>query len=255
VGLGLILEFAKRDFTERYSGSALGMWWSLIWPVVHIFIYVFVFSKIMGARLPGTSAVYSYSVYLVSGLVPWMAFSNTIGRITTVFLDKKPVLTKMHVPLPRFPLYVVISESVTCAMTLAVFIGVLLVSGFGLGRALLLLPVVYAVQQVFAYGLGFFLGILNVFLRDLKEVVQIGLQLWFWFTPIVYVSDILPRPAQALLNLNPAFVFVDAYHQIFLYGRVPEMGGLYVMVLVGHGLTAAAYMAFKRLEKDVRDFL
>lgn len=233
----------------------LGVAWSFIWPLVNLLVYTVIFSKIMSAKLPGVSSTYSYGIYLVAGLVPWTAFSNTVARASTVFVDRKPIITKIHVSLPRLPLYIVMSETVTFFISMSLYVVFLLVTGTSLHKTLLLLPFIYLVQQIFAYALGFLVSTFHVFLRDLKEVVGIILQIWFWFTPIVYVLDIVPEYVKGLFAYNPAYLFVKAYHDIFVFGRVPDFGGLILLTILGHLLLVAGYVFFKKLEKDVRDFI
>ena len=252
----LILELAKRDFTERYAGSVLGVFWAFIWPLVMIAIYTLVFSRVMGAKLPGISSVYSYSIYLISGLLPWTAFTNTVTRASTVFLDKRHLISKVSMPLPRLPLYVVISETMTFLVSILFYLLFIVIAGTPLSlKLILIVPFVYAVQQIFAFSLGFLFATLSVFLRDLRELISIIMQLWFWFTPIVYVKDIMPELAQKLLMLNPALYFIDAYHQIFFFDQLPNFGQLIVLTIIGHLLLLMAYTFFKKLEKEVRDFL
>jgi lipopolysaccharide transport system permease protein len=251
----LILELTKRDFIERYSGSALGFIWSFIYPLINILIYMIIFGNLMGARLPGTSSVWGYGVYLIAGLIPWTAFANTVTRSSTVFLDKKNIITKIHLDLPTLPLFIVLSETITFIVTLVIFIGVLLVTGFSVSLYLLLIPVIYFIQQLFAYALGFFLGMIVVFLRDLKEVVTIGFQIWFWFTPIVYVFEILPPLAQQILFWNPALAFISAYHDIFILQKMPSFLFLSLVLFMSIVLIVVDYIIFKKLEKDIRDFL
>jgi len=255
VNFSLILELAKRDFTERYSGSALGFMWSFIYPLINILIYMIIFGSLMGARLPGMSSIWGYGVYLIAGLVPWTAFTNTVTRASTVFLDKKNIIAKIHVDLPTLPLFIVISESVTFVVTLAIFLVILLITGIPLSWYLILIPLLYLIQQVFAYALGFFLAMFVVFLRDLKEVVAIGFQIWFWFTPIVYVYDILPGFAQKILILNPMLAVVSAYHDIFVYQRMPSFYYLAIVLIISSMLIVLDYAIFKKLEKDIRDFI
>lgn len=252
---GLIIELAKRDFIERYSGSALGFIWSFIYPLITILIYMIVFGNLMGARLPGDSSVYSYGVYLVSGLVPWLAFSNTVTRSSTVLIDKKNFITKIHIDLPTLPLFIVLSESITFIVTIVIFCLILLLTGYSFSLYLLLIPVIYGIQQAFAYALGFFLGIFVVFLRDLKEVVNIGFFLWFWFTPIVYVFDILPDFAQQILIWNPALAFISAYHDIFVYAKMPSFIYLIIVLALSVVLILGNLIIFRKLEKDIRDFI
>lgn len=255
LNISLILELTKRDFIERYSGSALGFIWSFIYPLINILIYMVIFGNLMGARLPGTASVWGYGVYLIAGLIPWTAFANTVTRSSTVFLDKKNIITKIHLDLPTLPLFIVLSETITFIVTLMIFLGILLITGFTLSLYLLFIPVIYFIQQLFAYALGFFLGMIVVFLRDLKEVVTIGFQIWFWFTPIVYIFEILPPLAQQILIWNPALAFISAYHDIFILQKMPSFLFLSILLVISVIVIVMDYMIFKKMEKDIRDFL
>lgn len=253
IGLSFIWEFTKRDFSERFAGSMLGAVWALIWPIVNLLIYIIIFGKLMGARLPGNSDTYAYSIYLISGLIPWIAFTNTIGRASTIFLEKKTLITKVSLRLPSLVIFVGAAEAVTLAVTYAFFFIFLVVTEYPLNRHMLLVPLIFYLQQVLALSLGLLFATLTTFFRDLKEVVGITLQLWFWATPIIYVQDILPNFIKRLLVLNPAVYFIDAYHDIFMYAKLPSLGAMVFLVVMAHGVAAFAYWVFRSLEKDVRD--
>lgn len=255
MNISLILELTKRDFIERYSGSALGFAWSFIYPLVNILIYMIIFGSLMGARLPGMTSIWGYGVYLIAGLVPWTAFTNTVNRSSTVFLEKKHIISKIRVDLPTLPLFIVLSETITFAVTLTIFILILLLAGISLSPYLVFIPAVYLIQQLFAYALGFFLAMLVVFLRDLKEVVAIGFQIWFWFTPIVYVFSILPSVVQQILIWNPMLSVASAYHDMFVFQTMPSFFYLSIVLILSIGLILADYAIFKKLEKDIRDFI
>lgn len=255
MNFGLILELAKRDFTEKYSGSVLGFSWSFIYPLINILIYMVVFGSLMGARLPGNASVWGYGVYLVSGLVPWLAFANTVTRSSTVFLDKKNIISKIHVDLPTLPLYILLSETITFAVTFGIFISIILMAGVTLSWYMVFIPVIYLIQQTFAHALGFFFAMFVVFLRDLKEVVLVIFMIWFWFTPIVYVFDILPPEVQQILIWNPMTAVVSAYHDIFVYQRMPGYFYLSIVLAMSILIIIIDYAIFRKLEKDVRDFI
>ena len=255
MNFGLIIELTKRDFIERYSGSALGFTWSFIYPLVNILIYMIIFGNLMGARLPGMSNVWGYGIYLIAGLIPWTAFANTVTRSSTVFLEKKHIISKIHVDLPTLPIFIVLSETITFCVTFAIFLLILFITGFSFTPLLLFIPIIYLVQQVFGYALGFFLAMLVVFLRDLKEVVNISFQVWFWFTPIVYVFEILPSYAQQLLILNPMQAVVSGYHDIFVYARTPSFYFLALVLIGSLVLIVLDFIVYKKLEKDIRDFI
>ena len=255
VSISLIIELAKRDYTERFAGNVLGSVWALIWPLVNLFIYIIIFGKLMGSRLPGSSDIYSYSIYLTVGLVPWIAFSNSIARSTSVFLDKKHLISKIKMSLPSLLIYIILSETITFIISMLLFFIFLFFSGYQFHASILLVPFIYYLQQLFAFGFGLLTATLTVFIRDLKEVVGIFLQLWFWFTPIVYVQDILPDALKKIVVYNPAYIIINAYRRIFLYNEFPAFNSLIVLTVITHIIILIAYMTFRSLEKDVRDFL
>ncbi|WP_342679587.1 ABC transporter permease [Methanofollis sp. UBA420] len=253
--LPLLIELARRDLWERYSGSSLGALWSVIFPLVTVFIYLIVFANIMGARLPGSSNAYSYGIYLLAGVIPWTTFSSVVMRSSTVYLDRKNIISKIHVDLNCFPLYIVISESIIFGITLAIILVFLFATGYEFPPVLFALPVVFAAQQFVAYALGSILGILVVFLRDMRETVNVVFQLWFWLTPIVYVTEILPEFVKGIEVFNPAFWFVNSYQSMFSYGQLPN--GLFLILLFGLGIVLLAVKQYlmRRLERDIRDFI
>ena len=118
----LILNLARQDFTDRYAGSIFGIFWAFLHPLALISIYLLVFSKIMGSRLPGVSNIENFSVYLVCGLLPWIAFSNTIVRTTSVFQDKKHIISKIKLNLSALPSYVAVSEIITLVISFLIFL-------------------------------------------------------------------------------------------------------------------------------------
>lgn len=251
----LIKELTKRDFVERYSGSIFGVGWAFISPLVNILIYTLIFSQVMNARLPGMAGTWSYSIYLVSGLIPWLAFSNTVARASNVYLDQKHIITKVNISLLRLPVFIVLSETITFVITMGIFLAFYLLSGNSLCWALLVLPFIYLIQQIFAFALGFIVAQLAVFIRDLKELTAIGLQLLFWFTPIVYVVNIVPEGLGRLITYSPVYQFIHVWQTVFVYHKIPDLTGVMVVAVVAHVLLAAGFLMYRVLEKDIRDFL
>jgi lipopolysaccharide transport system permease protein len=120
---------------------------------------------------------------------------------------------------------------------------------------ILLLPLIFYLQQILAFGLGMLAAVFVVFLRDLKEFLDITMQLWFWTTPIVYVKSILPERVAKLIALNPFTAITDAYHAIFVYKTQPDFGTLLVVSVIAHLVVILAYYCVKSLEMDIRDVL
>jgi lipopolysaccharide transport system permease protein len=251
----LIWELTKRDFSERFAGSILGSLWAIIWPIVNLSIYIIIFCRIMGARLPGKSDIYAYGIYVAAGLIPWAAFSTSISRCTSVFLDKRHIISKMRVSLPSLLIYVCLSETITFVVSIGFLSIFLYFNDFHFTSRLLLLPFIYYLQELFVFGVGLLGATFTVFIRDSKEVINVLLQLWFWFTPIVYVRDILPDFVKDFVVYNPAYVFIESYHQIFVFNNDPPFLTLTIMCIVTHVMIFLSYFFFRVLERDIRDCL
>lgn len=255
----LTLHFVRQDLVDKHAGSALGWLWTLLLPLANILIFTLVFSRIMGARLGAMGmeylGSYSYSVYLIAGLLAWTTFATTLNRTSKVFHEKGRLITKVRVSLFTLPLYIVISESIIYGVSMAFFAIFLLLVDFQWPVTWLWLPLIFALQQLFAYGLGLLLAIFSVFFRDIKNLVGIITQLWFWLTPIVYVIDILPEKWHSVLIFNPMYHSITAFRDTLIFGRNPNMESLLVLALLGAGTLALALFAGRHLEKDIRDFL
>ena len=251
----LIWELTKRDFSERFAGSVLGSLWALIWPLVNLAIYIIIFAKLMGARLPGKSEVYSYAIYVTVGLVPWAALASSISRSSSVFLDKKHLVSRIRISLPSLLVYINLSETITFLFSMSFFFVFLFFTDYKFPFNIILVPFIYFLQQLFAFGLGLLAATLTVFVRDIKEVIGVILQFWFWFTPIIYVRDILPDAVKKIMVFNPAYIIIESYQRIFVFGDDPSYQSLIVLTLLTHVMILISYLVFRALEKDLRDFL
>lgn len=256
--LPLIILLTRQELIDRHKGSMLGRLWTLLSPLINILVFVLIFSAIMGARLEGFGADverYTYSIYLISGILAWTAFAKSLSAITNLFIERAGMITKINTSLAALPLSVLLAEIVVYLISMGFFAIFLLMIGFPIDWHWLMIPVVLALQLSFTYALGFSLAILAVYLKDIREGVAVLLPVWFWLTPIVYVDDIIPSWALGLISLNPMFQFIDAYRELILYQRLPGIAGLAAMLVVTLGLLYVAFWLLKRTERDLRDSL
>ena len=255
----LILNFTRQDLIDRHSASVLGAAWTFILPLVNILIFTLVFSNIMGMRLDalGMQSLghYSYSVYLVTGLLAWNCFSNTLTRITQVFQEKAHLLGKVRLSLWSLPLYVLLSETVLYAISMGFFVAFLAIIGFHFPSTVLWWPVIFLCQQLLAYALGLIFAILSVFLRDIGQIVGVVMQLWFWLTPVVYVITIMPERWHPWFAANPFYYVVEAYRAALIQASRPDLAALGVLILAGAVLLGLGIVLGRKLERDIRDFI
>jgi len=253
-----MLAFTRQDLIDRYSGSVLGGLWLLLMPLVNILIFTLVFSKIMGARLVMAGmgeGEFNYSLYLVSGLLAWNCFASSVTRITHVYQEKAGIIGKVNVSLTLLPVYILLSESVIYLISTVFFMVFILGVDHPMGVSWLALPLVFILQSLIAYSLGLLFATLAVFINDVRELVGIIFNVWFWLTPIVYVANILPDGWAQLLAYNPASFFINAYRDIILLNQLPDGHFLLVAAFTGCALFVFAHYVHKRLQQDIRDFI
>lgn len=233
-----ILSGVAREIRGRYLGSLLGGVWAVLSPLAMILVYTFIFSHIMKARLPGVDTPYAYSVYLCAGLLPWQAFNEVLVRCQGIFTDNANLIKKANFPRLCLPAMVTVTALANFAIVFLIFLVFLALFGLLPGAALLAAIPLLLLQTVFALGLGVALGVIHVFFRDVGQMVSIGLQLWFWGTPIVYPLKVIPENWNWLIELNPMYWFMDAWQSAFTLGVFPSPERL--LGLLGFAVVATA---------------
>lgn len=210
--MGLLV---RREIKARYKDSSLGFLWSLIRPLVMLIIYYVAIGKFLNAE----RSVPDFAIFVFTGLTAWGFFSEIISGSTTSILANAGLVKKVYLPREIFPLAAVGSAGFNFAIQLAILIAATLVTGaFPLGTNLLYLPLSIAVLAVFATGTGLILAALNVYLRDVQHLVEVGLLILFWASPIVYsyrfVHGVLRGNLLEQLYLaNPATLFVLGFQK------------------------------------------
>jgi lipopolysaccharide transport system permease protein len=252
---GFVLGMIAREFHARYLQSLLGSMWAIATPAATIAIYTVIFAQIMRARLPGVDDTFAYSIYLCAGILPWIYFTEVLTRSLTVFIDNAALLKKVSFPRATLPVILLAGSTIHFAITFGLFLLFVVALGRFPGSAVLALLPLLALQQAFALGCGVLLGCVNVFFRDVGQVVAVGLQFWFWLTPIVYSATILSADARAMLGWNPMTTLVGAYQQIMVSGAWPAWGDFRWHVLGAGLVLAAAFLAFDRLAGEIVDEL
>jgi lipopolysaccharide transport system permease protein len=252
---GFVFGMVARDFRARYLGSVLGASWAVLNPLAQILIYTLIFSQVMRARLPNVQDTLAYSLYLCAGLLTWNYFVEVLLRSQTVFLEQANMLKKVNFPRVTLPSYVFLSATVNFAIIWSLFLAFLLISGRWPGWALLALMPLLLIQQVLAVGLGLILGVTNVFFRDVAQAVGVGLQFWFWLTPIVYPLSAVPGVVRELMIWNPVYPLVTSYQRIIGEHQWPIWSQLWLVCTVALAVAVISDTAFRRLAGAMVDEL
>lgn len=225
----LIWDLIRRDFKMRYLGSIMGSYWNLIHPIAMIAIYTLVFAKVMKIRLNGqATSPYNFTIYLCSGLLPWTAFQEVVLRGSTQFHENANFIKKIAFPKEIIQSIATGSATIVFLISMTIFISLILVSGHGFSPAIIVLPFLIILQMVLASGLGMILGVFNVFLRDVQQILNIVFQLWFWLTPIAYSVQQVPDFYRRMFYLNPFYHFVRSYQLILVEKQFPETYSFFI---------------------------
>jgi ABC-type polysaccharide/polyol phosphate export permease len=220
---GLVLNFIKRDISSKYVGSLLGLYWSVINPIITLVIYIMVFGVFLEVRLPGSTSIWDFALYFAAGFLPWLAFQESVVRASRSIIDNKNYIKKVPFPSEIFPVYTTLSEFVNLFIGLGIFFILLLILK-GLPTVyILLLPFVILLQLLFTLSLGFFLSSGAVYFRDIPTMLGPLFMIWFWATPIAYTVDLIPAEFRWIVLLNPAHYMLEIYRDVLFYGKIPDL--------------------------------
>jgi len=252
---GFVLGSVRREFQAKYRNTMLGAAWAILSPLAMIVVYTMIFSQVMKSKLPGDASQYGYSIYLCAGILTWGLFAEILTRAQGMFLENANLLKKVSFPRICLPVIVVLNALNNFAIIFGLFTVFLLLSGQFPGAVFALLVPVIGVMVLLAVGLGLVLGVLNVFFRDVGQFFMIFLQFWFWLTPIVYPTSIVPEEVRAALAMNPLAGPVQACQDILVSGKTPDWGALWPATALAILLCLLGLYLFRRRAGEMVDEL
>ncbi len=252
---GLIRNFVVRDLRSRYIGSFMGLFWSVIHPIVLLVSYAFVFSVIFGQRpLPDTGTT-SFWLFLFCSILPWLFFQDTLQRSSTVVIDNANLVTKTLFPTEILPLSVMLAGVVNHLIGFAILLSILVFAFGKVSVFLLFLPVYFFCLMLFTLGLSWLVSSLNVFVRDISQILSVILTFWFWFTPIFYSPERFPPKLLFLVHANPLAHVVTGYRDCLLRMRMPDLQVLAILAAASLAMFIAGGMFFRLTKREFVDVL
>jgi len=245
----LLYELVSRDLKLRYRGSVLGFAWTLLNPLLFMAVYTLVFGVYL------RFGIHNYPVFLMSGIMAWQWFATGMQIGTSSIIDGRMYVGKTVFPAELLVIVPVLSNCVNFAFSLPFLIAIVFLFHQHLGAPLLLLPVLMLAQALLMTGLLFFFATLNVFFRDLQQLVQVVLTLLFFLIPIFYAPDVIPAFARSFVLANPIAVLIIGYQHIFYYNDFPNVASLAYVFIVATVLVAAGYAMFAHYREALGEYL
>jgi ABC-type polysaccharide/polyol phosphate export permease len=251
----LLFQLVRRDFSQRYVGSAIGWIWGLIQPLVLLLSWTLVFGVFL--KQPPPAGVRYYSLFLFAGMLPWMLFSETLQRSASSLLEQANLITKTVFPAEIVPVSIFFSVLVGHALGLLLLLVAAGVLQGQLSPFLLLLPVYAFAIGLMAVGLGWIAAALHVFLRDTAQVLTVILTFWFWVTPIFLPEKYYHehRWTSYLLAANPMAYVVRGYRAMLISSAAPNPADLGMALAFGAVAFLAGGLFFRHMKRGFADVL
>lgn len=215
----LLSQLTRREIKARYKDSALGLLWSLIRPLVMLMIYWLVMGNFLGAA----RGVNEFAIYIFSGLAIWQLFADIVSGGTASIVGNGGLIKKVYVPREVFPLSVVGSALFNFAMQLVILLIFTIIRGqFPFGVRWFFFPLALLLTLLWATALALILSAANVYLRDVQYLVELGVTVLFWMSPVVYawgfVQAVLNPTLQNIYLANPMTLAVLGFQRAFWIG-------------------------------------
>lgn len=253
-GIVLLMEsLVTKDLKVRYKRSALGFAWFLLKPLFSMVVYYFAFTRIL--RFGG--AIPHFSLFLLTGLLPWNFFSSSLSASTGSLLDNHRLIRSIYFPRMTLPAAEVVANLVHLVLALGVLEAVLLIFGHYPGPSILIaIPALFMFALMTA-GLGMMLSVGNVFYRDVKQFIEVLLLAWFYSSPIIYPLDSIgvdivgSGTLMTVLKFNPVAGFMEIMHSVFYAGTWPQAWCWISLCSWSVVLLAAGVLVFRKAEPVV----
>lgn len=244
----LTWEMTKREVTERYAGQHIGNYWAIAHPVILTAVYIFLFGFVFRARVgTGESGSADYIVYLLSGLIPWLAFQESMTKGATSIVSNSSIVKQVVFPLHILPLKGVLSAALTQAIMIVLLVGYLVFVRGNAPWTLAAIPILLVVQIAAMTGVSYILAAAGAFIRDTKDIVQISSFVGTYLAPIAFLPEWVPERVRPLLWLNPFSWMVYAWQDACFYGRV-EHTAAWIIFPVGAAATlVGGFLFFRKL--------
>ncbi len=248
----LLWRWVMRNIKVRYKQSLLGAAWAVLQPLSITILFTVVFSYFLQIDTDGVP----YPIFYYSALLPWTFFASSISFGVQSLVSNLNLVTKIYFPKEILPISTVLASFVDFLVAATIYVAMMIFYRVPIGPSLVLLPVLLVIQMLLTIGVVLLASALNVFYRDIRFVVPLGIQLWMYLTPIIYPASRVPERFRNLyMMVNPMAGLIDSYRRIVLTAEWPQYPYLFSSAAISLALFVVAYWYFKRAEPVFADII
>lgn len=242
----LLRELVVNDIKLRYRKSVLGIVWSVLHPLLMMFVLTMVFSNLFKSDVP------YFPVYVFTGRIIWDMYSQCTSMSMNSIVGNASLIKKVYIPKYIFPLAKCLSTLANSGFSLIALLVVMLFVGVKITPVLLLVPLAIFYVFLFATGVGLLLSAYTVFFRDISYLYEVLLTAWMYFTPLFYPASVLPENYQFIFYINPLYYMVDFFRQIVMYQTFPSIYENMICFLFGFiTFIVGFYVFYKKQDKFI----
>lgn len=247
------MALVRNDLRNRYRRSVIGIGWSLLQPIAMTIVLCVVFSRLYPSEKP----IRTYAPFLLSGLTFWGFITAVVTQGCQCFFNGESYIRQHPAPLAIYPLRTTLGAGFHFLLGFALAVTfVWCVKGFENLPALLSLSATFVLLFVIGWSLAVCAGLANVMFQDSQHLVEVGMQIMFYGTPIIYPADMLrDRGLGLFVDLNPFAMLLELIQQPLLYGQLPSTWAVGMGALSGLVAVGAALLALRRFEKRLIFYL
>lgn len=247
----LLLAWTSRNLRARYQQSLLGWLWAIVQPVAQVLIFSFIFTRVVPVDTGGVP----YVVFSYVAVTPWTFLASSLTDMSSSLVYNMSLVNKIYFPREVLVLSAMLARFMDFLISAALLVVLMVIYQVPFTLvALLYLPVILLVQFALIIGLGLALAAGNVFFRDVQSLLTLGIQLWFYASPILYPVTAVPENLRTLYFLNPMAGILESYRDVLINGQAPG-GYLWVAAGISLVILVAGYTFFKRVEFRFADIV